>query len=243
MPMINELQTRVACALNDVAEDLWHVATLLRCDLHLLLLLVYGVGALSSGLVIGVNYSIPSAICCSACAYLLVTYAVLRAAEAARGNEDREAAHSLPQICNEDITRIIEDIPVEKYVVDADLNSCSISQLRSMLAMKRPRSCHDPGWVKAMRDPNIDKTELLEYVRKYKSMQSDTCAICFEDYIANDAVKVLPRCGHRFHPACVESWARTFVTPPGSRSRSCNHKGCPTCPLCNGKIGLKIKEA
>lgn len=237
--MINQLQEQLAYTLNDVVEDLQHVATLLRRDLHLMLLLVYGVGALSSGLVIGVNFSIPSAICCSASAYLLVTYAVLRAAEATRGHEDVEATSRLPKICHEDITRIIDDIPVEKYVTDADLNRCSISDLRSMLAMKRPRSGCDAGWLRAMRDSHIDKAELLDYVRKYKSMQSDTCAICFEDYIANDVVKVLPRCGHRFHPACVESWARTFVTAPGSRS--CNHKGCPTCPLC--KIGLKVKKS
>ena len=235
--MINQLQGRLTDTLNDVAEDLQHVATLLKRDLHLMLLLVYGIGALSSGLVIGVNFSIPSAICCSACAYLLVTYGVLRAAEATRGNEELEAASHLPKICHEDISRIIEEIPVEKFVTDADLNSCSIPELRSMLAMKRPGSGCDYGddWVRAMRDTNVDKAVLLAYVRKYKSMQSDTCAICFEDYQSNDAVKVLPRCGHRFHPACVESWARTFVAA---------RKGCPTCPLCNDKIGsLKMKES
>lgn len=239
--MAIQLQERLAYALNDVVEDLHHVATLLRHDVHLMLLLGYGVIALTSGLVIGVNFSIPSAICCSACAYLLVTYGVLRAAEATRGNEDVETTSYLPKICHEDITRIIEGIPVEKYVTDADLNSCSISELRSMLAMKRPRSCCDAGWLRAMRDSHIDKAELLAYVRKYNLMQSDMCAICFEEYQSNDAVKVLPRCGHRFHPACVESWARTFVTASGSRS--CNKKGCPTCPLCNDKIGLKVKES
>ena len=236
--MTNQLQERLV----DVVEDLQHVATLLRRDLHLMLLLVYGVGALSSGLVIGVNFSIPSAICCSACAYLLVTYGVLRAAEATRANEDMEATSHFLKISHEDITRIIEDIPVEKYLTDADLNNCSIPELRSMLAMKRPRSGCDAGWLRAMRDSHIDKAELLAYVRKYKSMQSDTCAICFEEYKSNDAVKVLPRCGHRFHPACVESWARTFVTTPGSR-RPCNQKGCPTCPMCKENIGLKVKES
>ena len=240
--MTNQLQERLVYVLNDVVEDLQHVATLLRRDLHLMLLLVYGVGALSSGLVLGVNFSIPSAICCSACAYLLVTYGVLRAAEATRANEDMEATSHFLKISHEDITRIIEDIPVEKYVTDADLNSCSIAELRSMLAMKRPRSGCYAGWLRAMRDSHIDKAELLAYVRKYKSMQSDTCAICFEEYKSNDAVKVLPRCGHRFHPACVESWARTFVTTPGSR-RPCNQKGCPTCPMCKEKIGLKVKES
>ena len=239
--MTNQLQEQLVYVLKDVVEDLQHVATLLRRDLHLMLLLVYGVGALSSGLVIGVNFSIPSAICCSACAYLLVTYGVLRAAEATRANEDMEATSHFLKISHEDITRIIEDIPVEKYVTDADLNSCSIPELRSMLAMKRPRSGCDAGWLRAMRDSHIDKAELLAFVRKYKSMQSDTCAICFEEYKSNDAVKVLPRCGHRFHPACVESWARTFVTTPGRRP--CNQKGCPTCPMCKEKIGLKVKES
>ena len=241
--MVTQLQARVACALNEVAEDLLHVGNLLRRDLHLMLLLVYGIGALSSGLVIGVNFSIGSAIFCSACAYIFVTFAVLRAAEATRGsNADLEATSNLPKICLGDITRAISDMPVEKFVADADLDGCSVQQLRSMLTMKRPSNGSDAEWARAIRDPNIERTELLQYVRKYKSTQSDMCAICYEDYATNDVLKVLPRCGHRFHPQCVEAWARTFVTSPSS-SRSCSRKGCPTCPLCNDKISIKVKEA
>lgn len=104
--MVTQLQAKVACALNELAEDLLHVGNLLRRDLHLMLLLVYGIGALSSGLVIGCHFSIGSAICCSACAYIFVTFAVLRAAEATRGSTaDLEATSNLPKIDLGDVTR------------------------------------------------------------------------------------------------------------------------------------------
>jgi hypothetical protein len=42
------------------------------------------------------------------------------------------------------------------------------------------------------------KSELLF---KYKS-----CSICLCDFIQEEKVKVIPRCGHTFHEDCLENW-------------------------------------
>ncbi|XVE82482.1 hypothetical protein DITRI_Ditri16bG0008400 [Diplodiscus trichospermus] len=37
-------------------------------------------------------------------------------------------------------------------------------------------------------------------------LATSNCAICLEDYVAGDRVRVLPRCKHMFHKSCIEEW-------------------------------------
>ncbi|KAL6911421.1 hypothetical protein ACP4OV_000226 [Aristida adscensionis] len=46
------------------------------------------------------------------------------------------------------------------------------------------------------------------------------CAVCLEAFRAGDQRRVLPRCGHGFHAACVDSWLR--------KSRR--------CPVCRAEV-------
>jgi hypothetical protein len=42
------------------------------------------------------------------------------------------------------------------------------------------------------------------------------CSICISALVAGEKVKVLPPCGHCFHPDCVDAWLQSQ----------------PSCPLC-----------
>ncbi|XBI20049.1 RING-H2 finger protein ATL66 [Aegilops tauschii subsp. strangulata] len=46
------------------------------------------------------------------------------------------------------------------------------------------------------------------------------CPICLGEFADGERVKALPRCGHCFHPECVDAWL-------------CSH---PSCPLCRGSL-------
>ena len=47
---------------------------------------------------------------------------------------------------------------------------------------------------------------------------SSECAICLAEYTEGEALRVLPRCGHGFHVACVDAWLRTCATCPSCRA-------------------------
>ncbi|CAM0908539.1 unnamed protein product [Alopecurus aequalis] len=43
------------------------------------------------------------------------------------------------------------------------------------------------------------------------------CAICLAEFVEGDGLRVLPRCGHGFHVACVDAWLRTNASCPSCR--------------------------
>uniref|UniRef100_A0ACD6AQL0 Uncharacterized protein n=1 Tax=Avena sativa TaxID=4498 RepID=A0ACD6AQL0_AVESA len=47
---------------------------------------------------------------------------------------------------------------------------------------------------------------------------SSECAICLAEFIQGETIRVLPRCGHGFHVACVDAWLRTHATCPSCRA-------------------------
>ncbi|KAF7081756.1 hypothetical protein CFC21_085667 [Triticum aestivum] len=46
----------------------------------------------------------------------------------------------------------------------------------------------------------------------------EQCAICLADLAAGEELRVLPRCGHSFHVACVDAWLRAHATCPSCRA-------------------------
>ncbi|KAI6244153.1 E3 ubiquitin-protein ligase RNF13 [Aphelenchoides fujianensis] len=58
-------------------------------------------------------------------------------------------------------------------------------------------------------------------VYKYKMREeAETCAICLEDFRANDKVRELP-CRHLYHQKCIDPWLTT----------------AKVCPICKRKVG------
>lgn len=69
-------------------------------------------------------------------------------------------------------------------------------------------------------------TNYAEAIRQDPRAASvDSCAICLTNYNEeeegeNNALKILPGCGHVFHAICVDQWLRQY----------------PTCPICRSPV-------
>ncbi|KAK3224304.1 hypothetical protein Dsin_011329 [Dipteronia sinensis] len=55
------------------------------------------------------------------------------------------------------------------------------------------------------------------------SSECEICAICLDEYVQEDTIRVLRRCKHMFHKDCIDEWMR---------KRSMNF----ICPICRGSM-------
>ncbi|KAL0370131.1 UNVERIFIED_CONTAM: RING-H2 finger protein ATL57 [Sesamum angustifolium] len=68
-------------------------------------------------------------------------------------------------------------------------------------------------------DPSaVSSLPLVAYGRAAKHPMIDDCPICLSEFQETETVKLIPYCGHVFHPTCVDTWLSSHVTCPLCRS-------------------------
>lgn len=68
-------------------------------------------------------------------------------------------------------------------------------------------------------DPKlISSLPMVAYGKAAKHPMIDDCPICLNEFEETESVKLVPYCGHVFHPSCVDTWLSTHVTCPLCRS-------------------------
>ncbi|KAL7153981.1 hypothetical protein ABFS83_04G204400 [Erythranthe nasuta] len=80
-----------------------------------------------------------------------------------------------------------------------------------------PRSCGNrKGGLDAAA---VDSLPLVAYGgAAAERPMIDDCPICLSEFREREAVKLIPYCGHVFHPGCIDTWLASHVTCPLCRS-------------------------
>ncbi|WOL16667.1 hypothetical protein Cni_G25455 [Canna indica] len=68
----------------------------------------------------------------------------------------------------------------------------------------------------------IRKIMVHKYRRGDALVQGTDCSVCLSEFREDDALRLLPKCGHAFHLQCIDTWLRSHSN----------------CPLCRANIAL-----
>ncbi|XP_073154098.1 RING-H2 finger protein ATL57-like [Henckelia pumila] len=94
-------------------------------------------------------------------------------------------------------------------------NSPSSPSPTSSAAASSAQSNHphpplDPSTVKSL--------PLLSYDAAATPRLLEDCPICLTEFRGTESVKMIPYCGHVFHPGCIDTWLESQVSCPLCRS-------------------------
>lgn len=66
----------------------------------------------------------------------------------------------------------------------------------------------------------IKSLPLIAYggATKHELIVTDECPICLQEFEVGECLKMIPYCGHLFHPTCLDTWLGSHVTCPFCRS-------------------------
>lgn len=62
----------------------------------------------------------------------------------------------------------------------------------------------------------IDSIEIIKYKKGEGLVEEADCSICLSEFRDDESLRLLPKCSHAFHIACIDTWLRS-------------HKNCPLC--------------
>lgn len=111
------------------------------------------------------------------------------------------------------------NLHVESFVPSTELGSLSARELRRRLEGR------GHGDDRRFRGA-VEKEDLVRMLRENGGSSVVTCSICAEDYRPESELRVLPKCGHCYHKACIDHWYEVSPQLPHG----------PECPLCKVPI-------
>ncbi|KAI8465092.1 MAG: hypothetical protein J3K34DRAFT_371568 [Monoraphidium minutum] len=115
------------------------------------------------------------------------------------------------------VVAALQKLPTEVVATRAELDAESIPELKRRLAAAGA-DCRGA----------VEKAELVAALLAAGGGSSgEGCAICAEEYVPSDVVRVLP-CRHRMHLECIDRWLL----------KSTEHSAPKGCPLCNDERWL-----
>ncbi|KGN48724.1 hypothetical protein Csa_004396 [Cucumis sativus] len=98
-----------------------------------------------------------------------------------------------------------------------ELNAASDAVLRSLERVDRFGPSHGLKAAEIGAFPLVAHSAIKEMKMGKWSLE---CAVCLAEFQHYETLRLLPKCGHVFHPPCIDAWLAS----------------CATCPICRAQL-------
>ncbi|KAA0036326.1 E3 ubiquitin-protein ligase ATL31-like [Cucumis melo var. makuwa] len=98
-----------------------------------------------------------------------------------------------------------------------ELNAASDAVLRSLARLDRFGPSHGLKPAEILAFPLVAHSAIKEMKMGKWSLE---CAVCLAEFQHYETLRLLPKCGHVFHPPCIDAWLAS----------------CATCPICRANL-------
>ena len=123
----------------------------------------------------------------------------------------------------DDVRSAVWRLPIETYATRTEVAAWSIPVLCGELREAKARAPRSLSGRESTDQPPLERWELVDAVVAARGGEEGlACAVCVEDFVSGDTVRVL-RCGHRFHLECCDRWLL-----------GCEHE--VQCPMCKADV-------
>lgn len=99
-----------------------------------------------------------------------------------------------------------------------ELNAASDAVLRAA-GVERCGMCQGLDPAEIRKFPVVAHSAIKETKIGKCSLE---CAVCLSEFQDYETLRLLPKCGHVFHPSCIDAWLAS----------------CATCPICRAKLAV-----
>ncbi|XP_038720289.1 E3 ubiquitin-protein ligase RING1-like [Tripterygium wilfordii] len=92
-----------------------------------------------------------------------------------------------------------------------------------------------PIWyinTEGLQQSTIDSITVCKYKKDEGLIEGTDCFVCLSEFEEDESLRLLPKCSHAFHIACIDTWLRS-------------HKNCPLCraPIVSDDYVAQSSEA
>ncbi|GJM87529.1 hypothetical protein PR202_ga03493 [Eleusine coracana subsp. coracana] len=87
-----------------------------------------------------------------------------------------------------------------------------------------------PPPARGLKKKSIEALPTVTFVQGGRREEEEGCVICLAELMEGEELRVLPRCNHAFHKACIDAWLGAHASCPSCRAAAIMVP-CRSCDL------------
>lgn len=122
---------------------------------------------------------------------------------------------------------------------------CACRWPRQARSRSSSDSSSSPPPARGLKKKAIEALPTVSFVQQgiREEEEQGCCAICLGELVEGEELRVLPRCNHAFHVACIDTWLGAHASCPSCRTAVMVPPPAGRCRRCGAASNLDVEHA